>query len=192
MSAIISEIQNRRAYRALVNEPVPRADIETMIQAAHLAPSCFNYQPWRFVVVDNPELLAQLHNSLGASNRWMRNSPVIIAVCSHRDLDCKSSDSRDYFLFDTGMAVGFLLLQATRMGYVAHPVAGYQPVAIKQLLKIPSEYTLITLINIGRRGNDLSLLDAEQQALETGPRIRRPVAEIMSWNQFSPDLVARK
>ena len=194
MNEIMTEIQIRRAYRSLVKDPVPRTDVESMIQAAHLAPSCFNYQPWRFVAVDDPNTLDQMHTMFGSSNRWMTQSPVIIAVCSQRDLDCKSSDNRDYFLFDSGIAVGFLLLQATRMGYIAHPVAGYKPVPIKGLLKIPPEYTLITLINVGRHGSDVSLLDDEQKASETGPRIRKPLSDVFCWNQFSfgPDGTANE
>jgi nitroreductase len=181
----MTEIEIRRSHRALQTVPVPRADVELMVQAAHLAPSCFNYQPWRFVAIDDPAVLAQVHALLGASNRWMTRSPVIIAVCSQRDLDCKSSDGRDYFLFDTGMAVGFFMLQATRMGYVAHPVAGYKPLPLKTLLRIPESYTLITLINVGRHGTELSLLDDEQREREAGPRVRRPLGDVLVWNEFT-------
>jgi nitroreductase len=117
---------------------------------------------------------------------------VIVAVASHRDLDCKSSDNRDYFLFGCGMAVGFLMVQAVRMGYVAHPVAGYKPLLVKPLLKIPENYTLITLVNIGRRNNDFSLLNDEQKKDETGPRNRRPLDQVLSWNEFAmPDPVKK-
>jgi len=192
MQEIMAEIIARRAYRALKSEPIPRSDIELMVQAAHLAPSCFNYQPWRFVAVDDPGVLSQIHAMLGSTNNWMRHSPVIIAVASHRDLDCKSSDNRDYFLFGCGMAVGFLMLQATRMGYVAHPVAGYKPLLVMPLLKIPLDYTLITLVNVGRHGGDMTLLDEEQKEQETGPRIRRPLESVFSWNEFRmPDTVKK-
>ena len=50
-------IASRRAQRALSEEPVSHEEIETMIEAAHLAPSCFNNQPWRFVAIDDPETL---------------------------------------------------------------------------------------------------------------------------------------
>ena len=155
-----------------------------MIQAAHLAPSCFNNQPWRFVAIDEPRMLGSLYPALGSSNGWMRHSPVILAVASHRDLDCRSSDGRDYFAFDCGLALGMLVIQAWHMGYVAHPVAGYKPRAIKKLLGIPDDYTLITLVNIGRKGDDHSLLDADQRERETGPRVRRPLTEVLSWNRF--------
>ena len=192
MAEIVKEIVERRAFRALIPEPIPRADVELMVQAAHLAPSCFNYQPWRFVAVDDPNLLKQMHGMLGSTNPWMQHSPVIIAVASHRDLDCKSSDNRDYFLFGCGMAVGFLMVQAGRMGYVAHPVAGYKPLLVKPLLKIPENYTLITLVNIGRHGTDMTLLNDEQKEQETGPRIRKPLSDVFSWNEFTmPDLVKK-
>jgi glutaredoxin-dependent peroxiredoxin len=188
MTEVMAEIQCRRAFRSITSAPVPRDHIELMVQAAHLAPSCFNYQPWRFIAIDDPAVLARVCPLLGSSNAWMRQSPALIAVCSHRDLDCKSSDSRDYFMFDSGIAVGFLMLQATRMGYIAHPVAGYKPVPIREILGIPAEWTLITLINIGRHGEDLSLLNDEQKEQELGSRVRKPLTEVFAWNRFAESM----
>jgi len=99
MQEIMVEAQERRAYRALATEPVPRGDVELMISAAQLAPSCFNNQPWRFVAIDDKAVLAQLYTMLGRTNVWMTHTPLIVAVCSRRDLDCKQSDGRDYFMF---------------------------------------------------------------------------------------------
>ena len=184
MPDIMVEIQARRAYRSLVPEAVPVCDVELMVQAAQLAPSCFNNQPWRFIAVNDREVLSRMHTMLGKTNGWMTRSPVILAVCSHRDLDCKQSDGRDYYMFDCGMAVALLMMQATRMGYVAHPVSGFSPLKIKPLLGIPDSYTLIALVNVGRHGHDLSLLDDEQKQSETGPRIRKPLAGALNWNRY--------
>jgi len=82
------------------------------------------------------------------------------------------------------MAVGLLMMQATRMGYVAHPVSGYNALKLKPLLGIPDDHILVTLINVGRHGQDVSLLQDDQRERETGPRIRKPLEEVLSWNQF--------
>lgn len=184
MTAILSALEGRRARRALSSEPIARGDVELLLAAAHLAPSCNNTQPWRFVAVDEPAVLAQVKEALPGGNYWAKRAPVIVAVASRRDLDCALSDSRDYFLFGCGMAVGNLMAQATSMGLVAHPIAGYKPEDVKAVLGVPSAYVLITLVIVGRPGDPADLSD-KHRAIELGPRVRRPLSDVMSWNRFS-------
>jgi len=176
-------IQVRRAKRALSAEPLPKEDITRLIEAAHLAPSCFNNQPWRFVLAQG-EQLAAVKEALHGGNYWAKQAPLIIAVTSHRDLDCKLSDNRDYFLFGCGLAVENLLLQATQMGLIAHPIAGYDPLKVKEILKIPEDYVLITLVIVGKPG-DLSILSEKHREIELSPRERKPLEEVMAWDQLA-------
>ncbi len=177
-------IEARRAKRALSTDPVSAEEVELLIRAAHLAPSCFNNQPWRFIVIDDPQTLAAVKETMPTGNYWTAPAPVIIAVASQRDLDCTLSDNRDYFLFGCGMAVGNLMIQATQMDLVAHPIAGYNPVGVKEILGIPEEYTLITLVIVGRSG-DVSPLSDQHREIELGPRDRKPLSEVMARNHFA-------
>jgi len=174
-------IEWRRARRALKKDRIPRDEIETLIKAAHLAPSCMNNQPWRFVVVDSEDVLKRLHEALPGGNYWMKNAPVLIAVHSKKDSDCVLSDNREYFLFDTGLAVGNLLVQATQMGLVAHPVAGYDPVKVKEILGIPEDHVLITLIAVGYLGDENELSEKHRE-IERSERVRKDLSEIVRWN----------
>ncbi|MCD5415586.1 nitroreductase family protein [Candidatus Bipolaricaulota bacterium] len=182
--AIHHLIAERRAKRALSTEPVGAEEIELLIEAAHLAPSCFNSQPWRFVVIDDDEILRAVKEAMPQGNYWAKPAPVIIAVASQRDLDCKLSDGRDYFLLGCGMAVGNLMLQATEMGLIAHPIAGYNPTKVKETLKIPTDYTLITLIVVARAGDPADLSE-DHRAIELGERDRKPLVEVMARNRFT-------
>lgn len=176
-------IAARRARRALSDDPVTKDEIETLIEAAHLAPSCFNNQPWRFIVVYDPDALASLKGTMAKGNYWTEPAPVIIAAYSEPDLDCRLSDNRDYFLFDSGLAVSNMMLQATQMDLIAHPIAGYKPMKVKEVLGIPAEYVLITLIVLGRPGNPADLSE-EHREEELGARRRKALVEVLSWNQF--------
>jgi len=180
--AVNPVIQARRAWRALSNDPVPTESLETLVAAAHLAPSCFNNQPWRFVVAQD-EALAKVKAALSGGNYWAQRAPAIFALASEPDLDCKLSDGRDYFLFGCGMAVGMLMIQATQMGLVAHPIAGYDPVAVKEALGIPEHYVLITLVVVGKPGDPGTLSDKHRET-ELGPRVRRPLSSVLAWNKF--------
>jgi nitroreductase len=188
MKPVLTQIETRRAWRALDTRPVPREILENLVRAAHLAPSCFNYQPWRFVVVTDPGQLGRIKETLPKTNAWIHAAPAIIGVCSNRELDCKLSDGRDYFLFDCGMAVANLMAQATEEGLVAHPVAGYEPEKVKPILGIPADWVLITLVNVGYRGADMNLLTDKQKEMETGPRVRKPLGEVLSWDRFIPSV----
>ena len=155
-----------------------------MIEAAHLAPSCFNNQPWRFLAIDDPEILKQVKGAMPRGNYWTGPAPAIIAVYSKPDLDCQLSDRRDYYQFGCGMAVGNLMVQATQMGLIAHPIAGYNPVKVKEILGIPAEYVLITLVVLGRPGDSADLSE-KHRAEEFGPRERRLLDEVSTWNRFA-------
>jgi nitroreductase len=84
------------------------------------------------------------------------------------------------------MAVGNLMLQATGMGLIAHPIAGFDPVKVKEILGIPEDYTLITLVVIGRPG-DSEKLSEKHRETELGPRDRKEITQVLSHNSFDFD-----
>nr|MDO8135844.1 nitroreductase family protein [Candidatus Njordarchaeum guaymaensis] len=165
-------IRERRAYRSLDPVQITEDLIKDLAECARLAPSCNNNQPWRFVFVHDPDVLQQLHSTFPRGNKWMEASSMIIAVFSNRNLDCIIGD-RIYYLFDTGMATAFLILRATELGLVAHPVAGYDEAKVKQILKIPDDMTVITLVNIGKHSSSISAVLSEKQVLGEKQRPER-------------------
>jgi len=185
MQRMIQAIRQRRARRALSSEPVARETVEQLLQAAHWAPSCANNQPWRFVPVDAPNVLAQVKDGLSSGNYWASPSPLIIAVASKPELDCRIPDGRDYYAFGCGMATMNLMLEATQRGLIAHPIAGFTQAPIKETLGIPDSFQLMTLVICGYPAEDHGGLSEKHQQEETAPRIRRPLDEVVSWNRFS-------
>ena len=142
-------IQIRRAYRSLEPVEITEELVRDLAQSAQLAPSCFNNQPWRFVFAYDPDVLKRLYGAVSKGNKWVEAGSMIIAVFSQKDLDCLIK-GREYYLFDTGMATAFIILRATELGLVAHPIAGYKEDAVKEILGIPEEMTLITLLIVGK------------------------------------------
>lgn len=187
MSEILEAIGNRRARRALSDQTIDRKTSEILLDAAHLAPSCSNNQPWRLIPVDDPATLAEVREHLTRGNYWARQAPLIVVVASRVDLDCRLPDGRTYALFDCGLSSMNLMTQATKMGLVAHPIAGFRQAPLKESLGIPSDYAVITLIVVGRPSDDLSGLSENHRAAEIGRRERKPLDQIVSWNRFSFD-----
>jgi len=181
---LISAIETRRARRAITDEPIERETIALLFRAAHLAPSCANNQPWRFVVVEDAPVLDQVKEHLTGGNYWAKVSPCIVAVASQVDLDCRIPDGREYYLFGCGMAAMNLMLQATELGLVAHPIAGFKSKPIKKILEIPDDFTLIALIVLGHPTDDHSGLSEKHRLDETSLRTRNPLPDVISWNQF--------
>lgn len=159
-------IEKRRAYRSLDPAPISDELIRDLVESASLAPSCFNNQPWRFVFVRDPEVLKEMHGALSKNNEWITDASLIIAVFSRKEDDCVIRD-REYHLFDVGMATAFIILRATELGLVAHPVAGFSPKKVRAILGIPEEMKVITLVNVGKHADSLhDTLTEQQKAVE--------------------------
>ena len=86
---------------------------------------------------------------------------MIIAVFSKKEFDCVIGN-REYYLFDTGMATAFLILRLTDLDLVAHPIAGYDEDKVKEILKIPKDMIVITLIIVGKKADQLSPILSER------------------------------
>ncbi len=177
-------IQTRRAYRSLQAAEITPALIEDLAESAGLAPSFFNKQPWRFVFAHDAQVLKKLHGAVSGGNKWIQPASLIVAVFSKKDLDGVIGE-REYYLFDTGMATAFMMLRATELGLVAHPIAGYDPEAVKEILGIPQEMCVITLLVIGKQTASISPLLSEQQAEREAERPERlPVEKFAYVNSF--------
>jgi nitroreductase len=181
---LMESINMRRAYRSLQPVEITEDLVRDLATAASLSASCFNNQPWRFVFAYEKEALEKVKGAMSKGNKWTFAASMIIAVCSRRDLDCPNKD-RELYIFDTGMATAFLILRATEMELVAHPIAGYDEEKVKEALAIPADMTVITLVNVGKHllpPNEL--LSEQQKEIEKTRPERKPLSDIMRLNRF--------
>lgn len=183
---IIKEIEQRRAYRAMSTEPVQRESIDRMIKAASLAPSCMNKQPWRFLVLDDSASLEKGRKALSKGNYWAAKAPVLVLVLTRKNLDCDLSEHREYALFDTGMAVMNLQLQAVAEGLYIHPMAGFDPAVLKKEFGIADQWIVVTMIAAAHPGSSEGLSDSHKES-ETSARDRKEAEEIARYNQWQED-----
>ncbi len=181
-------IRQRRSGRAFSPRPVGRETVELLLEAARWAESCFNFQPWRFVVATEEGARSRLHGALKGGNAWAKGAPVLVAVASRQDLDKVGSEGRDYFLFDTGLGTQNLVIQAASMGLTCHLMAGFDPAAAREALGIPEDFVVIALMAVGHPGDPDGLEDEELRRRESVPRQRKPVEEIASFERWDPRL----
>ena len=177
-------IDERRAYRSLDPVEITRELIDDLAGSAQLSASCFNNQPWRYVFVHDPEVLGELQGALSRGNDWAKAASMIIAVFTKKDLDCLIK-GREYYLFDTGMATAFIILRATELGLVAHPIAGYNEQKAKEVLGIPDDMTLIALVIVGKHSETISPILSEKQVGWERQRPKRlPLEDFVHLNRL--------
>lgn len=181
---VYEAIEKRRAYRSLDAVRITDELIKDLASYAQLAPSCFNYQPWKFVFVYDKDILVKMREALSKGNEWVYAASLIIAVFGKKEDDC-NTQGREYFLFDIGQASAFLQLRATELGLVAHPIAGFSESKVKEIRGIPDEYKVITLINVGKKSDTIShILSEKQVEWEKNRPERKPLTDFVFKNKF--------
>ncbi len=180
-----SAINKRRSFRAYEPVVITPDIITDLAEAAHLAPSCFNNQPWRFLFIVDKLLLDSLKSVYSSGNEWARAASMVIAVLSKPDYDCVIKE-RKYYQFDTGMATGLLLLRATEMGLIAHPIAGFNVEKTHELLTIPPDVEIITLILVGKHGSidNNTFMSDKQKTAEANRPERKPLNSVIAVNHY--------
>lgn len=177
-------LEQRKATRAIAERPVEPEKIRAIIRAAQLSASCANKQSWRFLLLSEPQALEKGRAALSRGNYWAKTAPVLIFGYSKPDLGCVLDDGRQYYVFDLGLAVQNIMLQATELDLVARPMAGYAPDKVKELFGLSDEYEVLVAIAIGYEG-DISTLQERQQKISRAPRERNPLEENFSFNLCS-------
>ncbi|MBN1813054.1 MAG: nitroreductase family protein [Anaerolineae bacterium] len=178
-------LRNRKATRAIAGRPVEPEKIEAILEAARLSASCSNNQPWRFLVLDgdDPQALEKGREALSGGNYWAKTAPVLIFAYSRPDWDCQIGGAREYYLFDLGMGVQNILLQATELDLVARPMAGFSPLKVREAFGLSDEHVVTVAIAIGYEG-DISTLSEKHQQISRSPRQRQPLEEIVGFNHL--------
>ncbi|MBU1026966.1 MAG: nitroreductase family protein [Candidatus Margulisbacteria bacterium] len=178
-------IEKRRAYRSLEPVKITEEIINDLAHESQLAPSCFNNQPWQYVFVYEQAMLKKMHVALAPGNEWAQAGSMIIAVLGKKEADCAMKDGREYYHFDIGMATAHMILRATELGLVAHPIAGYSPRKTREILGIPEDLDVITLVIVGKHSDKIGKLLSEKQAeAEKDRPARKPLKDFIHLNKY--------
>lgn len=174
---ILTEIKERWSPRAFSQETITDEDIEALIEAARYAPSCFNEQPWRFLVAKDIDSLEKMREGLAPTNQeWANKSPVLIMIASKKHFSGNEKNN-SWHMFDTGTAWGYLSLEGQRRGLITHAMGGFSQEKIRSSFQISDELDIITIVAVGKYG-DINQLNSELRDREK-PGIRKPIQDIM-------------
>jgi len=174
----------RWSPRSFLEQPVPEEKLMRLFEAARWAPSAFNHQPWRFILLTSQEDRERFYPCISQSNlAWCRKAPVLVLIISEINRDGALNPSH---AFDTGAAWGYLSLAATMEGLATHPMTGFDFGKARSILNIPEEYAIQALVAIGYQGSP-DLLDEPLRQREF-PKGRRPLDELIYAGSFGKPL----
>ena len=150
-------VKQRRSVRDFSDKPVEREKIMMCLEAARLAPSACNSQPWKFVVVDDPQIKQKLCNAafsgVYAINSFCKKAPVIVVLVSEKSNFMERIGGMfrgtQYYLIDIGIAGEHLVLQAEDLGLSTCWVGWFNEKSTKEILNIPRDRKVDILIALG-------------------------------------------
>ncbi|HEY55513.1 MAG TPA: NAD(P)H nitroreductase [Dehalococcoidia bacterium] len=180
--ALLDLIKNRKSVRDFLDTPVERDKIMMCLEAARLAPSASNSQPWRFIVVDDRELKDKLcaaaFSGLYRINSFGKTAPVMVVVISEKSKFLARIGGMfrgtKYYLIDIGVACEHLVLEAEDLGLGTCWIGWFNERGVKSVLNIPQSKKIDILIALG-------YYDREKLGPEHG---REPMDKIASFNSY--------
>jgi nitroreductase len=173
---VFEAIKKRHSVRAYLPEQVPREKLNKILEAARLAPSAGNIQPWHFIVVTDQQKRNRL--STGRFAKFLAESPLVLVGCG----DKKASPN--WHAVDTAIAMQNMVLTATSEGLGTCWIGSFNENHVKQLLNIPEKFQVIALLAIGYRREKP---DIASKALHLFRR-KKKLEKIVSLEQFGKPL----
>jgi nitroreductase len=148
---VFEAIKKRRSIRAYTSEEVSEEEVEKLIEAARLAPSAGNIQPWEFVIVRNTEIKRKLSDA-ALHQTFIEEAPVVIVVCT--DIARSSSGYGDrganlYCLQDTAAATENMLLTAQALGLATCWVGAFHEEEVARVVNTPRNVRPVAIIPVG-------------------------------------------
>lgn len=166
-------LRRRWSPRSFSPRPVPEDSINSVLEAARWAPSCFNQQPWHFIVARaaQKDAHARLLDCLVPANQvWASHAPVLMLTVAHTTF--KNGGENAHAWHDVGQAAACLSIQATALGLFVHQMAGIDKDKIRASYALPANHEPVTAIALGYPG-DFQDLAEELREREHSPRVRR-------------------
>jgi nitroreductase len=172
-------IQKRKSIRSYESTPVPKETLMKLLEAARIAPSAGNVQPWHFIVVTNPEKRKEL--SKGMFAKFLADVPAVIVACG----DAKAS--ADWWAVDVSLAVENIILAATAEGLGTCCVGSFSEESIKKALGIPENLSVVLMLVVGFPAEKESFMNKVTR-LATGRR--KKLEDIVSLEMYGKKLGA--
>jgi len=189
MSAILDVVSQRWSPRAFAPRAIEVDELSTLFEAARWAPSCYNDQPWSFLVTRRGTDASYEHllSCLMAANQaWAATAPVLVLNTVRKNFTHNGKPNRWAF-YDLGLAVGNLLSQATRLDLLVHQMAGFGAELAQRTLGVPEDHEAVAVMAIGYLG-DPAQLPAGMEEKSPAQRERKALSDVVYAGQWRQGL----
>jgi nitroreductase len=178
-------IRQRWSPKSFLPATVSTTTLDTLFEAARLAPSCFNEQPWHFIVGvkadDDAQYEKVLHCFTADNREWAQTAPVLIIAVAKLYFE-KNGVPNVFAWHDIGLVVANLSFQAVHEGLQVCEAAGIDHARVYETFAIPEGYQPCTGIALGYAGSGEGLSDTLQQK-HNRVRTRKPVSSFVHYGQ---------
>jgi nitroreductase len=170
--SVLDVIRKRRSVRVYKKDPIPEESLLRVLEAARLAPSGKNLQPWKFILVQDSELKKKLAKASNAQD-FIADAPLILVACGFPE-ECYRSMGRymKSWPVDVTIALEHLILQAQEEGLGTCWIGSFKEEEVKSLLAVPEHVKVLALTPLGYAGEIPE------------PRGRKSLEEIVSYDSF--------
>jgi len=166
-------MKKRHSIRKYKADPVPEDSFKRIMEAARVAPSGKNFQPWKFIVVRDRELKIRLAEA-SRNQKFMAEAPLIIVACGYPDQSYqKQGHYMTSWCIDVAVAVEHLMLQACEEGLGTCWIGAFDEQQVKPILSIPENVRVLGLTPLG------------YPAQEPRNRGRKSLGEIISYDKYA-------
>jgi nitroreductase len=166
-------IKKRYSVRAYKSDPVEDEKLEQVLDAARLAPTASNRQPFQFIVIHTAGRESELKRIYRAA--WFSQAPLVICACAVPPQAWSRMDKKNYSEVDVTIAMDHLILAATELGLGTCWIAAFDPVATRELLGLPEEVEPVAFTPLG------------YPADQPGVKHRKPLPDIVRYERWSPN-----
>ncbi|MGA3192524.1 MAG: nitroreductase family protein [Candidatus Bathyarchaeia archaeon] len=173
---VFEAIKNRKSVRAYSPKPVPNELLLKIAEAAQLAPSASNIQPWQFIFVTDKDKRNKL--SEGRYAGFLAESPVVVVGCGDQKV------SPRWYMVDVTIALEHIVLAATSERFGTCWVGSFEQDKVKKLLKIPEDYMVVALLALGYPREQLDQTRKLVHLLHE----RKKLDQIVSYDEFGKHL----
>lgn len=163
----------RKSVRSYLDKNITKETIEELLQAARLAPSAVNYQPWRFFICQSDEIKQSITESY--PRKWFKTAPLYIVACADKSQSWKrSADNKDHGNIDVAIAITHLMLKATEMGLGTCWVCNFDTSVVIEALNLDKFLEPVAIIPLGYPSEEMS--DNKELAKK-----RKQIEEFTEW-----------
>jgi nitroreductase len=167
--------KSRYSSRKYKSQSIEKEKLELVLEAGRIAPSASNKQPWYFIVVDEPELLQNIKSCY--QKDWIQSAPCVIVILGDHNLSWKRDDGKDHCDVDISIAIDHMTLAATNIGLSTCWICKFDAKKTSEIFNLPSHIEPIALLPIG--------YPEDQTNTNRHDRLRKPLHEIVFWNEFN-------